>query len=195
MQLEKYTNTQLSPARRIRICIGNWKKRKSLKTVSLCFTVKSANMESRVESTSNKNRLISLSYAYTPPKILLETISSRTALLILILTLFVFVFGIAIDATEFHTENPLVSYPLDTPSCQSTSFNPPCQNSSVFIGKVDNLQNVISFQINAYVYNVTIVSDYVVSYNLGVYACGLGKHSAFHILEQEKAHIIFFKIT
>lgn len=110
-------------------------------------------------------------YANNAPKILLETITARSASLIIIITYIVFLIGFTLDfMTSFETFGlilntcssvlPGESCDLQTQSSLNVNQNFACTNGSTWTATVRNLQNIISFQLDVQRTNVSYSSIY-----------------------------------
>jgi len=131
-------------------------------------------------------------YASNAPKILLETITARTASIVISLTYAFFVFGFLLDFyttyRSFHSSNyVLTAMPCDTvdqtTSAQQTSWS--CGSSSFWNGTLSDLRNVISVQLDVSQRNVSgllsnATSQFPLSVHIEVWACynqyGCGTH-------------------
>ena len=131
-------------------------------------------------------------YASNAPKILLETITARTATLIIALTYIFFILGFCIDFyttyKSFHSSN----YKLSSLPCGDVYQNNSedywsCSSGKYWNSTVTHLQNVISVKldveqqnISTLIQNATDVFD--IQYNINLWACynkdGCGKQFA-----------------
>jgi hypothetical protein len=138
------------------------------------------------KTTSNKqveNYLSGRIYASNAPKILLETITARTALLIIALTYIFFIIGFALDFNTtyqgFNGSNKLIP----AMSCDSTNLTLSsketywgCSNGRYWNSTVTHLQNVLSVKLNVQQTNLTDLlptmnSTFNIVYNVDIWAC------------------------
>lgn len=136
-------------------------------------------------------------YANNAPKILLETITARTALLVIVLTYAVFFIGFALDFNTIYRSFNSDSYVLDSLSCSSynaSHFHPGntwgCSSgNSSWNSTITQLSNVISIKLKVQQNNLTTIIENIdtdppkqvtVIYDLMIWACynedGCGNH-------------------
>jgi hypothetical protein len=135
------------------------------------------------KSTSNKqveNYLSGRIYASNAPKILLETITARTALLIIALTYIFFFIGFALDFNTtyqgFNGSNKLIpAMNCDTTNLTLSSKDTywGCSNGRYWNSTVTHLQNVLSVKLNVQQTNLTMPmnSTFNLVYNVDIWAC------------------------
>jgi hypothetical protein len=125
-------------------------------------------------------------YAGNKPKIVLEILSARSALIILIITYLVFIFGFSIDAYNITNGFGNSNAELYSTTCESqsitttnltTSENWGCLSGDTWNSTVVNLKNVISVQLNVEQFNFSGLfndtSDIfkTIYFDVSLYAC------------------------
>lgn len=123
-------------------------------------------------------------YANNQPKIFLETITARTATLVIAITYIFFIIGFTIDfyATynSFHSSN----YDLKSSSCINSNITHSdqygCSSLSTWNGTLTHLENIISVKLNVRNDNVTDIrnknitleyDDFKIEFTLYLWAC------------------------
>lgn len=118
-------------------------------------------------------------YANNAPRILLETITSRTALLVIGLTYACFIIGFAIDLmstyNSFKTSNKnMLSLPCNSQPPAGQAYG--CSSDNYWNATVKSVQNIISIKLDVANTNVTNILEnasfpYNLHYNIHIWAC------------------------
>ena len=130
-----------------------------------------------------KDYLAGRIYASNAPRIMLETITARTALIIIALTYFFFFIGFGLDFYTtyrgFHGSNKIIAAgncdDVDhTITSEMTYWG--CTNETTWISTVTDLTNVLSVKLNVQHDNITELvktmnNTYTISYDVKLWAC------------------------
>lgn len=123
-------------------------------------------------------------YANNAPKILLETITARTALLIIAITYIVFILGFAFDVNTIYKSFSSSNYDITAYSC--SSYSPSyfyqesrwgCTNGLSWNSTVAELTNVLSVKLNVQQNNLTAILNnatidtFDLKYDINLWAC------------------------
>jgi len=144
-------------------------------------------MTSPVEAKSQQSKynqyLAGRIYASNAPKIFLETISARTAALIIALTYIFFILGFCVDFyttyQSFHSTNfqlPALACTSAPTVSQNEANYYSCADGKNWNGTITDLSNVISVKLNVFQSNITSIlsnatSEFDVTYNIKLWAC------------------------
>jgi hypothetical protein len=124
-------------------------------------------------------------YASNAPKIVLETITARTSLLIIALTYIIFIVGFSIDIWTTYQSFTSSNYAISAYSCTDYPSNVfysgqtvGCSQDNTWNATVTHLSNVLSVKLTVQQNNLTIAipanasgSSFTVEYNVKLWAC------------------------
>lgn len=144
-------------------------------------------VESKTPQSKYNQYLAGRIYASNAPKILLETISARTAALIIALTYIFFILGFCIDFYTTYQSFHSTNFKLSALSCangggtfQNNQNFYSCANGYSWNGTITELSNVISVKLDVEQQNITSLlsnatSEFDVVYNIDLWACYQGE--------------------